>query len=96
MQNIGTIIGFDTFEEIVSFIKEGRGTVLFDNYHEPVGTYEGNLTLGVNTFDSVFYENDFHGMTEEPFSDSDLPDVIHVVFTKDKAEIGRFIGYQYN
>ena len=95
MQAIGTIIGFDSFQEIVDFIKEGRGTVLFDDYHEPVGEYNGNLTLGVNTFDSIFYEHDFQGMTEEPFDQDCPPDIIHVVFTKDNANISSFIGYQF-
>lgn len=95
MQNIGTIVGFDSFDEIVDFIKNGNGFVRFDDYGETVGEYNGNLTLGVNTFDSLFYEYDFQGMTEEPFDQDCPPDVIHVVFTKDNADISSFIGYQF-
>ena len=94
MKDIGRIVAFDAFSEIVDFVK-GGGRVQFDGYHHNVDEYNGELHLCVDTFDSCFYEHDFQGMTTEPFDQDAPPDMVEVVFTDKNCDPSMFIGYEY-
>ena len=97
MKDIGRIVAFDTFNEIVDFVK-GGGRVRFDDqaYVEDGG--DGTLCLSIDTFNQadLFYEHDWEGKTEEPFDPENPPEVIHVIFTEENAGgmLDMFIGYE--
>ena len=96
MQTIGRIVSFDSFREIIEFIRKG-GQVRFDDqaYVQPYGR-GGKLLLSIDTFNQadLFYEHDWDGMTEEPFDVENPPEVIHVIFTAKNANLDDFTGYE--